>query len=154
MKKVVFMLMLIGLTLSSYAVKIDSSSVVESKGLKIDSALYSDGKSALQNFTMQSGNALKTGYDIVVQQQRVIAIQYLLVGLLSVAMLVLFFVFYSKITSDKKNAIVPAVICICLFIWTAIVFSSNYSVVIQGLFNPDYAAIKEVVNISKQLMSK
>ena len=60
----------------SQAATVDSTKASKSA----DTTMLNVGKSSLNSITTAAG----TGYDVIVQQQRVYAVQYLLVGLLSI----------------------------------------------------------------------
>lgn len=157
MKKVFLLLMLAIASLNIFAgpvtkVKIDSSSVTESKGgkMKMDSAVYSDGKNFLKSVEVGASN----GYDVVVAQQKVYAIQYLLVGILCAIFLFLFFRYYAKMAKNESNVVLPALICLVGSVWTAIIFSMHYGQIVQGFINPDYAAIQDIIKMTKNLISK
>jgi len=147
MKTKFLMIVILLMSVVSFAdnkVKVDS---IQSE--TIDTAVYNDGKRVLENIATGASDMAATGYDIVVQQQRMYAFQYLIVGILSIISLFLFLRYYSKIPTSK-NMIMPAIIFGIIAIWTAIVFSLNYSIIVQGLVNPDYAAVKDIVLMFKK----
>lgn len=158
MKKlyVILFALCIGLSSSIYAVEVDSSNVSKNtvKSVLTDSTNLAEGKAILKQMVVGTGDAMKTGYDIVIKQQYVYAFEYSCVGLLALLTLIGFFIFYGKVTDDKKNVLIPAFLCLGLFIWSAIVFSLHFNVIVQGFVNPDYAAIKDIIQMSKELLSK
>ena len=131
------------------AVAVDSSSAMIKVG---DSAIYNDGKKALQSIAAGTKDLATNGYDIVVQQQRMYAFQYLLVGVLALICMITFVVLYGKSQTDGKlnNKFLPALVFGIIGIWAVIVFSMHYGQVIQGFVNPDYAAIKDIVSMFKK----
>lgn len=161
MKVIQIILLLVGLVVSNNiiasetskhsSVQIDSSSVTGSNKTDI---LYKDGKEFLKNITVTTGSTLKTGYDIILKQQLVYAIQYLLIGLLCLFFIILSIIYYNRINNDKPNSIIPALFFIVLSIVTGSIFASNYNIVIQGLVNPDYAAIKDIIEMTKDVIKK
>jgi hypothetical protein len=136
------------ISFSQASTNVDStSSALTSK------AVYNDGKAFFQNMTVGAKNALSTGYDVIVQQQRVIAIQYLVVGLVCLIFIYLFIRFYTKATTGErqKNMLTPAIIFLVLATWSGIVFSLHYSQIVQGLINPDYAAIEQIIDMFQKV---
>lgn len=129
----------------SQAATVDSTKASKSA----DTTMLNVGKSALNSITTAAG----TGYDVIVQQQRVYAVQYLLVGLLSIICVYFFVSFYKKATGPEKiaNTLFPAIVFGIVALWTAIVFSFHYSQIVQGLVNPDFAAIKDIIAMFKDI---
>jgi len=152
MKKLVLLLSLFAMTVftSIAQVKIDSTQM----DVKIDPQMVQDGKEVLSKIVIGAGDTMKTGYEIVVKQQYVYAIQYLLVGVLSFIMFCGFIYFYLGVTNEKMNRIFPALICFGLFLWSAISFSGHFDQIIQAFVNPEYAAIKDIVEMTKNIVSK
>lgn len=154
MKKIFLTLMIMVSTMvsiSASTVKVDSTTTQTGMSIQ-DTGVYNDGKRALQGIVVGTKELASNGYDIVVQQQRMYAFQYLLVGVLCLICSFLFVRFYRKATGTEKvaNMLVPAVIFGIVAVWTAIVFSMHYTQVMQGLINPDYAAIQDIISMFKK----
>lgn len=149
MKKITFLFILLTtLWLSSFAqIKIDSTHVESSDNFS--EKMKQEAVTTLQTIRVNGGNMLNNGYEIMVQQQKMYAWMYLAQGFAAIVCLLGFFWFYNKAAKDEKNKLVPAALCVILFLWTAYSFSTHYSLIFQGLFNPDYAAIKETIQLLK-----
>jgi len=150
MKKVILLLLATIMLQSVYAtdVVVDSTSQTTSK------MVYQDGKDFFKSLATTTKDGISTGYDIIVQQQRVYAIQYIIVGVLCLLFGWLFIKFYRKTfdeTTKSKNMLFPSIVFLIMAIWTGIVFSLHYSQVVQGLVNPDFAAIKDIVAMFVEL---
>ena len=145
MKKLVVVLSVMLVGYVSIAAQVDSSQFTEK--------VYNNSKEILDKVMINSGKAVSTGYDIIVQQQRVIAVEYTLVFIGSMICFLLFLNFYKKSnkveseTPVSKNTLFPAIIFLGLSIWLGIVFSFHFTDVIQGFVNPDYAAIKDIISM-------
>lgn len=149
MKRILlFALLLLGINFA-YAVQIDSTSV------RIDSTIKTatDGETLLKSIAIGAGETMISGYEIVVKQQYVYAIQYLAVGISSFLFLILFLFFYYG-RSQSTNSFTPSLIFFCLFVWSAIVFSMHFTQIVQAFVNPEYAAISDIVRLTKSLISK
>jgi len=128
---------------------------------KIDSTLKDvhamptaeQGEALLKSIAIGAGETMKTGYEIVVKQQFVYAIQYIAVGIVSFISLILFIIFY-YFKSDKTNSLTPSILFLILFVWTGYVFSIHFSQIVQAFVNPEYAAISDIVKMTKSLISK
>lgn len=127
-----------------FSAQIDSVST----GLTGDK-VYNDSKAMFGKVMNSAGQAVETGYDVIVQQQRVIAVQYLLVFFASLICFYLFVRFYNKTQNaeTQRNSLFPAIVFGLLGLWLCVVFSFHYTEVVQGLVNPDYAAIKDIVEM-------
>ena len=150
------MLLIVTILVTSFttfsAVKIDSSSAITTTTASAtDTNFY---KEQFKSIQLASGKVLNNGYDVMVQQQRMYAYQYLSVGILCVLSTIAFFIFYTRINKQKPNSTIPAIVCAGIMIWTAISFSNHFNLVFQGLFNPDYAAIKDIISLVKGGISR
>lgn len=145
MKKVLMFFVALFASVMVMATQVDSTSSVTS------GKVYNDSKALFGKVMDGAGQAVSTGYDVIVQQQRVIAVQYILVFIAAVVFLILFVRFYRKGQGEnaEKNTLFPAILFGILGLWMMIVFSLHYSEVVQGLVNPDYAAIKDIVEMFK-----
>lgn len=151
MKKVKLFLVLCLASILSFGASIDSTSVAKTKVTNLDeAAIYNDGKAVLEKIAVGAGDLANNGYEIVVQQQRMYAFQYLIVGILCVICLIVFIRYYGKASNKESNTLLIAIIFGIISVWSGIVFSIHYNEVMQGLFNPDYAAIKDIVLMFKK----
>jgi len=144
MKKVILFLVALFATGMVMAASVDSTGGVSS------GKVYNDSKALFGKVMDGAGQAVETGYDVIVQQQRVVAVQYLLVFIGALICLFLFVRFYRKGSAEgEKNTLFPAIVFGVLGLWMMVVFSFHYTEVVQGLVNPDYAAIKDIVEMFK-----
>ncbi|MCK9447051.1 hypothetical protein M0Q50_09395 [bacterium] len=142
MKKILILLVAMFATSMVFATQIDSVGT----GLSGDK-VYNDSKAMFGKVMEGAGKAVETGYDVIVQQQRVIAVQYLLVFIASLSCFFLFVRYYKKSSEGQKNSLFPSIVFCALGLWFGVVLSFHYTEVIQGLVNPDYAAIKDIVEM-------
>ena len=133
------------------AVKIDSTSVSQSSSISsADQTILNEGKDMLKSITVGGGKMLASGYDIVVGQQRMKAVMYLVVALFSLGAWIGFFILYNRVKKDKPNSAFPAFICLGLAVWFLIVVAVHFTDIFQGLVNPDYAAIQDIIKMFKK----
>ena len=151
------------------ATPIEVTKQSQEQGVKIDSTVvspdqvsqkevYEDGKTFFKDVSTGVSGAAGTAYDVIVQQQRMYAFQYLLVGIICILFFYLSMRFmnkhYAKLDENEtKNPIglTLSIVFGCLAIWSGIVFALNYSVVVQGLVNPDFAAMKDIIQMFKSI---
>lgn len=151
MKRLILLLVILFTSFTSFSnVKIDSSTAlpntIAATSPKSDTDSYIGQLKAIRFAT---GKVLNNGYDVVVQQQRMLAYKYLFVGIASLLFYIGFFIYYSRITKQKPNAVLPALVCLICALWTTSSFVENYNLIFQGIFNPDYSAIKDIFSIVK-----
>ena len=132
------------------ATKVDSSSVTAVPQTTADQTVYNEGKEMLKSITKGGGDMLTNGYDIVVGQQRMKAFMYLFVAFLAIGAWIGFFVYYGKIKSEKPNAFFPSLVLFGLSLWFTIVVGLHFTDIFQGLVNPDYAAIQDIIKMFKK----
>lgn len=102
---------------------------------------------------LESGVA--KGYDIFVQQQKVYAYQYLSILILGIILTILAFIYFvkavNKLNENKNSIYVSFGIFFAIFgVTMCIIGFCHYSIIVQGIFNPDYSAIKEIIELVKQ----
>lgn len=151
MKKYLLIIVaLFAISFASIAASIDSSSVKASSPTQDTS--FTQGKALLEKVVVGTGDAIKTAYDVVVQQQRVYSVAYSVVGIVCLIFIFLFARTYKKSTEEgKKNLLFTSLLYLGIAVWTGIVFSLHYMQIIQGIVNPDYAAIQDVITMFKKL---
>ena len=116
---------------------------------EIDSLQYADTKELLKTLSINTGDAVKVGYDIVVGQQKVKAIINLSYGIAAIVSFWLFLHFYRKVTNNEMNVLIPAIIFLTIAIFSAIPFGTGFSQMVTGFVNPDYAAIEDIVKMAR-----
>ena len=79
--------------MNTYAAQIDSTDASTSQSL-VSQSTVDDSKEFLKSVSIGAGDAMKTGYEVVVAQQRVYAVQYLIVGIFSLICFALFIYLY------------------------------------------------------------
>ncbi len=155
MKKVIFALTFVCLTLVTYSQDVnpiaDSSKVTFTK-------VYNDVKSGINGLA----SALKVGathvYSVLVKQQVVYAISYLILIIFllisSVICITIFVRNYNREKRKNENMYIGEefslggmlAISIILTIFTILSIAFNMSDIIMGLYNPEYGAIKDILD--------
>lgn len=146
MKKIILILTTMFAVSLSYAAQIDSSSLVS----KTDET---ESKAFFKSMVVGAKDTLNTGYEVIVQQQRVYSIEYLIVGVICLIFMYFCIKFYRKATGVDKiaNTLLPSLVFGALSLWCGIVFSLHFHQVVQGFLNPDYAAMTDIVTMFKSM---
>jgi len=152
MKKYLFgLIVLLSSSVASYAVGPDSTKQELTKEV-----IYNDAKEALS----QLGAALKVGaehvYEVLVRQQVVESITYLVVGLVSVIFLIICYKQANKVQFDNYNNITKGGInmtyAVCfgvVGVITGLFALFNIQTIVTGFVNPEYGAIKTILDTIK-----
>ena len=154
MKKIILFIVtcLVTAFTSFGAVKIDSSAAITTTTASAsDTNFY---KEQFKSIKLASGKVLNDGYDVMVQQQKMYAYMYLSVGILCLLSTIGFFIFYTRISKEKPNSTIPAILCLIIALMTMYSFSNHFQLIFQGIFNPDYAAIKDIISLVKSGVSR
>jgi len=118
--------------------------------------VYTDIKSGL----VALGESLKVSsehvYEILVKQQVVDAFYYLMLGLLSLFLIISFFKKYKSneqwSTEDEKNPTGVGIIRVLQMVlgcFIFLIFLFSIDTIITGFINPEYGAIKQILEIIK-----
>jgi hypothetical protein len=145
----------IGFTITQHTqgqVQVDStvnvSTNVNSSNDPMKDALYETGRSILEKTAVGAENTLTTGYAVIVAQQRVKAVTYLVPLLVGIVLLFLGVWFYGK-SKAENNRLLPAVLFMILGLGLTVFGSWHFEDIMVGLINPDYAAIQDIVRFGK-----
>jgi len=158
MKKFIAFMILVFITITmSYALDTKAiDSTVKTSIATVDTSstfkmIYSDIKDGISGIA----SALKVGaehvYEVLVKQQRVDAIIYLTIDmfLLLLAIICIWIGFiFDKRRGDVAEFIATScfVVGVIMFVLLIIVVIINTSPIITGFINPEYGAIKEIIN--------
>jgi|SRR6185312_14833061 len=143
--------LLIAVTLTMSGVMAQDSNKIAPRNVTFDS-VYHDVTGAI--------SALATGlkttgdhvYGVLVYQQRVDAVKWLVVIILWLFPLSKFFKSLNKEWSDGDNLVKNGVVGLVCLIVSAVTFSfiiSNISTITTGLFNPEYGALQDILDAIK-----
>lgn len=148
MKKTILFLMLTLVGLTTFPqISVDSTVNVTKK--EEVNPMYETGKEILEKTAIGAGEVLTTGYEVIVIQQKVKAITYLIPLIIGIILFGLGIWFYTKATTENNRltpAILFAVIGLSLSVWG----SYHWEEITVGLINPQYAAIKDIVQFGKE----
>jgi len=137
-------------------VKVDSTvnvtTNVKSSSDPMKDALYETGRSILEKTAVGAGNTLTSGYAVIVAQQRVKAVTYLIPLIVGVILLFLGVWFYGK-SATEHNKLLPSVLFMVLGLGLTVFGSWHFDEIMVGLINPDYAAIRDIVSFGKEFTS-
>jgi hypothetical protein len=148
MKKTILFLMLTLVGFGTFSqISVDSTTTVTQK--EELNPLYSTGKDILEKTAIGAGEVLTTGYEVLVIQQKVKAITYLIPLIVGIILIGLSVWFYTKATTENNRltpAILFGIIGLSLSIWGSV----HWEDITVGLINPQYAAIKDFVSFGKE----
>lgn len=151
MKKILSILMLVLTVSITFAeISVDSTTTVTQD---LNTEMYETGKELLKNTVVGAGDVLSTGYDVIVAQQRVKAITYLVPLLFSIFLCWLAVRFYGQATEGQGNKLLPAIIFGLIAITCFSYGAYHFNDIVVGLVNPDYAAIKDMIEFGKDFQS-
>lgn len=165
MKKILFLILL---TFSLYQVKANAvSAALDTASIKVKEAaafvdtsstfknMYSDVKAGLIGLAAGLKVGVKEVYIVLVRQQIVYSIYYLLVFILSIPILMFAYKQWGtiKITGQSEVEEVRPLIMTMLFsimgLIMLLVGVFNIDVIVTGFVNPQYGAIEEIMNFIK-----
>lgn len=156
MKKLLLIVLICLISTLNYSnIKIDSLSKIIPDSANITfSKVYSDVKSGLAGLS----GALKVGaehvYQIIVKQQVANSIIWLLIGILPLFVLLAFgktmWMWASKTSSDSEGfTVFVAFLFFAITILPSIFMLFNINEMVTGFYNPEYGAIKEIMEFTK-----
>ena len=149
MKKLFLILALVATTIVTNAIEVNDSLIKKQEQIIYNSEMATDIKDFLVLVGGKLENGLQNGYDIFVQQQRVYSIQYLILLILGALSVICGIYLGNKAIKAKEDTLFGAVALITGIagIFLLIIGFVHLNLIIQGLINPDYAAIKEIIDI-------
>lgn len=149
MKKLFLILALVATTIVTNAIEINDSLIQKQEQIIYNSEMATDIKDFLILVGGKLENGLQNGYDIFVQQQKVYSIQYLILLILGASLLIYGIYLGNKAIKAEQNTLFGTVSLVMSIagVFLLIIGFTNLNLIIQGLINPDYAAIKEIIDI-------
>jgi hypothetical protein len=114
--------------------------------------IYSDIKSGLQGLALGLKVGVEHVYDILVKQQVVNSIVYLLIFILAIICMIICYKQWDKIETDRDGdpeEIKPVAFTVVfglLGLILMLIFVFNIDTMVMGFVNPEYGAIKEIIN--------
>jgi hypothetical protein len=149
MKKLFLILALIATTIVTNAIEVNDSLIQKQEQIIYNSEMATDIKDFLVLVGGKLENGLQNGYDIFVQQQKVYSIQYLILLILGASLLIYGIYLGNKAIKAEQNTLFGTVSLVMSIagVFLLIIGFTNLNLIIQGLINPDYAAIKEIIDI-------
>jgi hypothetical protein len=118
----------------------------------INAEAFELGKEVLKSTAVGAGDMLTTGYEIIVFQQTVKAITYLIPLLFSFLLLYLAVRFYGQATTGSENKLLPAALFAIVGLACFAFGGFHYKEIVYGLLNPDFMAMKEVFEFGEGFM--
>jgi hypothetical protein len=118
----------------------------------INAEAFELGKEVLKSTAVGAGDMLTTGYEVIVYQQTVKAITYLIPLLFSFLLMFLSIRFYTQATSGKENRLFPAIFFAVVGLSCFGFGAYHFQDIVYGLLNPDFMAMKEVFEFGEGFM--
>ena len=157
MKKLLSLIIFIGISITTYCQKGDSLPIPDTAKLTLGK-VYSDVKSGIQGLAQSLKVPATHVYNIMIKQQLVKSISSLVI-ITTFAVMVFLFIKMGKnyqarydksnVDSDETMMIIGYIGFVVSALLFIKFFWADYDVIIGGFVNPEYGAIKEIISFVK-----
>lgn len=152
-KSILILVALIAISFNTSALEVNSSQIDTTSNV-VSEKVIDDVKSFLVIIGDKTSSGIGKGYDVFVNQQRVYSFYYLSILIVGLIFLIIgvIVILKKKLVTEKENPtphLFIGIIFICFGVGMSITGFKNLDIIIQGLINPDYAAIKDILRMIK-----